>query len=122
MPKRQTRKMRGGGGFDAADKERVRENLKRVRKTEDQIIHTLSQLNRFVQCFKTGDTSRLLQFAYNLGRLQELCHETTHPDIWWKPIEKCVDEKDWKGLEDYVEEIRKALGVDYDPATLAKGC
>ena len=120
MPRR-TRKQRGGGPTPA-DTSRLREVLARARKVEEQIIHTLSQLHRFTQCFKTGDTSRLLQFAYNLGRLQELCYETTHPEIWWKPIETLVGEKNWDGLEAYIDELRVALGVEYDTATLAKGC
>ncbi len=100
-------------------------NRNRIRKSVDkktQIIHCLSQLKRFSECFKTDPTSRILQFGYNLGRLQELVGDTTHPEIWWKPIEKAIVEKNWKDLDDYIEDLRETLGVEYDQETLSKGC
>ena len=115
---KKTRKQRGGTKIPD-------ENRARIRKSADkstQIIHCLSQLKRFGDCLAKGDASRTLQFGYNLGRLQELCSETTHPEIWWKPIEKAIESKDWKGLDEYLDEIRETLNVEYDRSTIEKGC
>lgn len=121
MP-RFTRKQKGGTRISSTDKERLHETMRRIRKQESQIVHTLSQLYRFVQCFKTGDMSRTLQFAYNLGRLQELCFETVHPEVWWKPIEGFITETKWDELESYIQELKVSLGVEFDKDTLEKGC
>jgi hypothetical protein len=120
MVKRATRKVKKTLG--KKDKLRIEEFLKRHRVIESQIIHTISQLHRFVQCFKTGDTSRVLQFGFNLGRLVELTQETINPHIWWKPIEKLYNEKNWNELEKYIAVLKNTLGVEYDQETLDKGC
>ncbi len=104
------------------DKIRIQEFLKRQRVIESQILHTISQLHRFIQCFKKGDESRVLQFGFNLGRLVELCQETINPSIWWKPIEKLYNEKKWNELEKYVNVLKNTLGMEYDQETLEKGC
>ena len=114
-----TRKQsKGGSRIPNANRNRIRKSVE--KKT--QIIHCISQLKRFSECFKTDPTNRILQFGYNLGRLQELVGDTTHPEIWWKPIEKAIEEKNWKELDDYIEDLRETLGVEYDKATLEKGC
>ncbi len=114
-----TRKQhKGGSRIPNANRNRIRKSVE--KKT--QIIHCLSQLKRFGDCFAKGETTRMLQFGYNLGRLQELVGDTTHPEIWWKPIEKAIEEKNWKDLDEYIEELRDTLDVGYDQATLAKGC
>lgn len=64
----------------------------------------------------------MLQFGYNLGRLQELCWETHHPEIWWKPIETLVEKEQWGKLFKVIDTIGSVLGVDYDTNVLAKGC
>lgn len=115
---RRTRKQRGGQKIAEANRSRIRKSLQK----HQQIIHCLSQLKRFLECFKSGDTSRMLQFGYNLGRLQELVGETAYPEIWWKPIETAIQSGSWSDLETYIEEIRDVLNVEYDTSTLEKGC
>jgi len=129
MKHRGTRKIRRyqrGGALEEADGARLQLQVKRASATPGQIVHCLSQLKRFVGCFATTPADkisvRLVQFAYNLGRLQELCGETTRHDIWWKPIEPLIAEAKWGELEAYIERLRIGLGVEYDAATLAKGC
>ena len=119
MPRFKTRKhQRGGQTFTNTNKNRIR---KAIGKKE-QVIHCLSQLKRFSECFQKGDTSRLLQFGYNLGRLQELCGETSYPEIWWKPIETAIIEKNWDKLDSQIKEIQEVLSIEFDEATLKKGC
>ena len=118
MQKKTRKVVKGGGKIPDANKSRIR----KATNKKEQIIHCLSQLKRFADCIAKGDSSRVLQFGYNLGRLQELCGETTHPELWWKPIEKAIEAKDWVELDAYLEELREALGVEYDKATLEKGC
>ena len=123
---RKTRKAQRGGSFGETDASRLQLQLKRVNVIPGQIIHCVSQLKRFVKCFQAkpveGIDIRLVQFAYNLGRLQELCADTTRHDIWWKPIEPLVAARSWAELETYVDSIQTALGVQYDAATLEKSC
>lgn len=118
---RKTRKIRGGARIANSNRNRISRTVSAI-ENKKQIIHSLSQLKRFAICFKTGDTARMLQFGYNLGRLQEMCGETTHPEVWWKPIETAIQEKAWGDLESYIDEIREVLDVKYDNPTLEKGC
>ena len=117
---RRTRKqqLKGGQRIAEINRSRIRKSLQK----QQQIIHCLSQLKRFLECFKTGDTSRMLQFGYNLGRLQELVGETAYPEIWWKPIENAIQTSSWVDLDVYIEEIRDVLNIEYDKSTLEKGC
>ncbi len=117
MRNQKTRRQRAGGKVSNTNKTRIR-----ARINKEQIIHCLSQLKRFATCFETGDMSRILQFGYNLGRLQELCGETTHPEVWWKPIETFMEAKDWKELQMYIDELRDTLQLEYDARVLQKGC
>lgn len=112
-----TRRLRGGSRIPTA-------NQDRIRKTQitKQIIHCLSQLKRFSPCFQSGNTLRMVQFGYNLGRLQELCGETTHPEIWWTPIETAIKDSNWDDLNVYIDDLQKALQVDYDTSVVDKGC
>ena len=121
MKSRRTRKAQRGG-VSEADAARLAESMRRTRNKEGQIIHCLTQLRRFALCMKDGDASRLAQFCYNLGRLQELCMETTHPEVWWKPVEPLLKSGSYDELLDYIEVLRKLIGVEYDEPTLAKGC
>ena len=118
---RKTRKQRGGAVTDA-DTLRIKGSMKRIQNVQGQLRHTISQLKRFNKCFKDGDMRREKQFAYNLGRLQELCFETTHPEIWWKPFEKFFETSDWDGMGEYIDELKNTLGVEYEEDTIAKGC
>jgi hypothetical protein len=110
-----TRKQRGSGKL-------TNQNKSRLTSRNSQIIHCISQLQRFIICFKKGDMARLLQFGYNLGRLQELCGETLHPQVWWKPIETMIKEEKWDDLESYIDELRDALQISYDEKTVGSGC
>ena len=115
------------GGFSKENSERIRSYLPTISDIErTQIVHCVSQLRRFCDCFMIGDTRRVLQFGYNLGRLQELCGETTKHTIWWKPIDsrfaKGMTTGDWSELSSYIDTIQQSLGVEYDPATVKGGC
>jgi hypothetical protein len=119
MKPRHTRKQRGGFGTDA-NRTRIRTFLASVPDTK-QIRHCVSQLKRFAQCFEKGDEGRLLQFGYNLGRLQELCHETRFPSLWWNPIEAMVKEKNWSALLTHIDAMKESMGIEYD-GNETKGC
>jgi hypothetical protein len=118
MQKKTRKTLKGGAKLREENKARIRKSVTK----QEQIVHCMSQLKRFADCFAKGDSSRMLQFGYNLGRLQELCGETTYPEVWWKPIEQAIEGKKWSDLDAYLEELRDALGMDYDKATLEKGC
>jgi hypothetical protein len=123
---RKTLRKRKIGGFDGEDQVRIKGFYILSNEKKEQILHCLSQLRRFCDCFMKGDKSRVLQFGYNLGRLQELCGETTKHKIWWKPAEaaftKGMSTGDWSDLSAHVETIKGALGVEYDDATVKSGC
>jgi hypothetical protein len=113
--KRQTRRQRGAGKL-------TNQNKSRITTRSNQIVHCISQLKRFTACFKKGDMKRLLQFGYNLGRLQELCGETQHPEVWWKPIELMIQQEKWEDLDSYIDELRDSLTISYDDKTVSSGC
>jgi hypothetical protein len=117
MPRGRTRKQ-----FRKPNLARLASTMKRVQSKHDQIVHCVSQLRRFAHCLLERDVSRILQFGYNLGRLQELCGETLHPEIWWKPIETLVKKEQWGKLFKMIDSIASALDVEYDESVLAKGC
>ena len=112
---RKTRRQRGG--FTPADKERIQASIEDTKR--EQIQHCLSQLKRFAPCIPQ-EPLRAYQFFYNLGRLQELLKETTHPEIWWKPIEKLVSEQ--KEIGPHIDLLQSLVGIEYDLSTVAKGC
>lgn len=112
---KKTRKQKAGSRL-------TNENKSRILTRNNQIIHCMSQLKRFASCFKQGDMKRLLQFGYNLGRLQELCGETTHPEVWWKPIEVMITQEKWDELDTYLDELQDSLKIVYDAKVLASGC
>lgn len=118
MAKSKTRKQRAGGKLTNTNKQRI---ISGVQKKE-QIIHCISQLKRFTKCFQAGDMGRLLQFGYNLGRLQELCGETTHPELWWKPFETMIQAKEWEQVHAYLDELQGALQISYDTKVVESGC
>jgi len=115
---KQTRKI-----FKKKNVVRLSQTMKQFQSKEDQIIHCVSQLRRFSHCFfENSDYSGMLQFGYNLGRLQELCLETNHPEIWWSPIEKMVETQQWGKLFKHIDLISGNLGIEYDTNVLRKGC
>ena len=64
----------------------------------------------------------MVQFGYNLGRLQELCGETNYPEIWWSPMEKLIQSEKWGKVYSMVDTLADVLDVEYDPDVLRKGC
>lgn len=101
---------------------RLASTMKQVKGKHDQIVHCVSQLRRFSHCFFEKDCRRMMQFGYNLGRLQELCGETVYPEIWWRPIEKLVEKEEWGKLFKMIDSISSLLEVEYDENVLRKGC
>jgi hypothetical protein len=89
--------------------------------TKNQVIHCVSQLKRFAPCIQEQPL-RAYQFFYNLGRLQELLGETTHPEVWWKPIEKIVQEGRLAELVSHIDSLQTLIGLAYDTEVLSKGC
>lgn len=110
-----TRKTRQRGG----NKERVTAAF--AKSDGQQVVHCISQLKRFAPCIHIN-ALRSAQFFYNLGRLQELLGETKHPEVWWKPIEKILNEGNFQLLPTHVDSLRELIGADYDESVLAKGC
>ena len=115
---RVTRRQRGG--FNAANTTRIRAHVS--TGNTKQIQHCLSQLRRFCTCFQKGDMGRLLQFGYNLGRLQELCGETEKHTIWWKPVDKMVAAGSWQELSDYIDLMQTTIGIEYDAGVVGSAC
>jgi len=64
----------------------------------------------------------MLQFGYNLGRLQELCDESNRPDIWWTPVENLIQRKEWTKLYKHIDIIRNTIVLEYDGDVLEKDC
>jgi len=119
--KRQTRRQRGGF-FSPDDKVRIQTAATAfAQERRDQIQHCMSQLKRFAPCIQ-GKPIRAHQFFYNLGRLQELLGETTHPEIWWKPIESLVEGGKYDQLAAHADALQELIGIPYDQKTLDKGC
>ena len=75
-------------------------------KYDTQFVYCISQLKRFVGYFKQGDLSRVLQFGYNLGRLQEISEKPDHT-IFWQPVERLFLAQDWIGLDAYIDTLQK---------------
>ena len=117
-PRRQTRKKQRGGFFTEANKSRI-QGIERSEDSKKQIIHCLTQLKRFAPCIYITPL-RAYQFFYNLGRLQELLGETTHPEIWWKPLETLVSRQE--DVSAHIDKLKDLVGVEYDEETLKKGC
>jgi len=116
------RGLQSGGFFTADDEERVRRFVSSASSDmRKQITHCLSQLKRFAPCIP-GKPIRAYQFFYNLGRLQELLGETTHPAIWWTPIESLVAAEKYTDLVAHVDRLQTFIGLDYDAELIRKGC
>jgi len=97
-------------------------------KYDTDFVHCLSQLKRFAGYFKQNDFSRILQFGYNLGRLQEISHYEISDDsdsnsdhtIFWQPVERLFLAQDWDGLDAYIDTLQKRFQIGYDYSILAK--
>jgi len=85
----------------------------------EHIVHCISQLKRFTKYFINGDLSRALQFGYNLGRLQELSGYPDHT-IYWQPIEKYFNTKEFVLLDNYIDQLKNQLNVEYDIEVISK--
>jgi hypothetical protein len=105
------RKQKGG--------ERIQDAFDKSDKA--QVIHCLSQLKRFAPCIHLN-ALRSAQFFYNLGRLQELLKETTHPEVWWKPVETLLSEGNFTLIPAHIDYLKDQIGAEYDATILAKGC
>lgn len=89
----------------------------------DQEKHAISQLKRFVSRAKEDKPFKILQFGYNLGRLQEMIDSkvTGAQKYWWTPVEKLVEEKKWDELLELIEKFREEKVKEvYDDDTVKK--
>ena len=89
---------------------------------DDQIQHAVSQLKRFADRAKEGNTFKSVQFGYNLGRLQEMV-DGGKPNMnvyWWKPVEPLIQGQNWEELSKKIDEFREKTGKEYDEATIKK--
>jgi len=126
MAKRHTRRLhrinQRAGFHKPANRERVSAAAAELSAgKKGHVVHALSQLKRFSACLKEKPL-RAYQFFYNLGRLQELLGETTHPEIWWKPVEGLVAEDKYEQVASHIDVLKELIGVDYDIPLVAKGC
>ena len=96
---------------------------KRHRGGGEQEKHSLSQLKRFVMRAKEDKPFKILQFGYNLGRLQEMVDPKISgaQKYWWSPVEKLVEEKKWDELLELIEKFRtEKVNEEYDGPTVNK--
>ena len=88
-----------------------------------QIRYCISQMKRFAVCMQTDmseEKSRKYQFFYQIGRIQELLKSI--PEIWWKPFEKMIKQRNYDGIEGYTDLLCKAIGCEYVQDILDQGC
>ena len=96
---------------------------RRFRGGGEQEKHSISQLKRFVLRAKEGKPFKILQFGYNLGRLQEMIDggKPGMNEYWWKPLEPLVEKSDWESLSKLVDKFREEkVKKDYDMPTVNK--
>jgi len=96
---------------------------RRFRGGGEQEKHSISQLKRFVLRAKEGKPFKILQFGYNLGRLQEMADPKVvgAQKYWWSPVETLVEEKKWDELLDLIEKFRtEKVKEEFDEATVKK--
>lgn len=87
---------------------------------KQQIQYCIAQMRRFANCIKNDETTpRKYQFFYQIGRIQELLKSDQF--IWWQPFEKMFNEKNFEGIIQYIEDLRLAIGCEYDPS-VKQGC
>jgi len=102
---------------------RTRKLKRRYRGGDDQEQHAISQLKRFAERAKEGKPFKMLQFGYNLGRLQEMIDggKPGMNEYWWKPLEPLVEKSDWESLSKLVDKFREEkVKKDYDMPTVNK--
>lgn len=102
---------------------KTQKRRRRQRGGDDQLQHAISQLKRFVSRAKEGKPFKILQFGYNLGRLQEMVEPKVvgAQKYWWSPVETLVEEKKWDELLELIEKFRnEKVKEEYDVPTVNK--
>lgn len=102
---------------------KTQKRRKHQRGGDDQEQHAISQLKRFALRASEGKPFKILQFGYNLGRLQEMIDggKKNMNEYWWKPIEPLVAEEEWDKLIKVIDRFREEkVKKDYDEETLKK--
>ena len=128
-------KKQKGGDPNPTDILRVLSSYDLILDRPKQIKHCLCQLKRFAPDFLNNKPIREYQFFLNLGRLQELVGDTTHPEIWWRPIKQILEmahsEKSEnsavrtryiENIKTYVSDLESLFGMKITNAEIAKGC
>jgi hypothetical protein len=131
---RKAKKQRGGDP-NPTDILRVLSSYDLILDRPKQIKHCLCQLKRFAPDFFHNKPIREYQFFLNLGRLQELLGDTTHPEIWWRPIKNILEMAHSENSENsairaryienikaYVSDLESLINVQITGAEIAKGC
>lgn len=88
-------------------------------KYKTDFVHCITQLKLFAGDFKKGNLSRILQFGYNLGRLQEI---NSNPDytICFQQVIRLCQAQEWLGLDAYIDILKERFQIGYDTAILHK--
>jgi hypothetical protein len=128
-------KKQKGGDPNPTDILRVLSSYDLILDRPKQIKHCLCQLKRFAPDFLNNKPIREYQFFLNLGRLQELVGDTTHPEIWWRPIKQILEmahsEKSENSairtryierIKTYVSDLESLFGMQITNAEIEKGC
>jgi hypothetical protein len=128
-------KKQKGGDPNPTDILRVLSSYDLILDRPKQIKHCLCQLKRFAPDFFNNKPIREYQFFLNLGRLQELVGDTTHPEIWWRPIKQILEtahsEKSEnsairtryiENIKTYVSDLESLFGIQITNTEIAKGC
>ena len=137
MKRTRTRKAKQqrGGDPNPTDILRVLSSYDLIIDRPNQIKHCLCQLKRFAPDFFHNKPIREYQFFLNLGRLQELLGDTTHPEIWWRPIKNILEmahsemsensavrTRYIENIKAYVSDLESLINVQITGAEIAKGC
>jgi hypothetical protein len=128
-------KRQRGGDPNPTDILRVLSSYDLIVDRPNQIKHCLCQLKRFAPDFFHNKPIREYQFFLNLGRLQELVGDTTHPEIWWRPIKQILEiahsEKSENSairtihierIKTFVSDLESLFGMQITNAEIARGC
>jgi hypothetical protein len=135
-PKTRKAKKQKGGDPPPTDILRVLSSYDLIVDRPNQIKHCLCQLKRFAPDFFHNKPIREYQFFLNLGRLQELVGDTTHPEIWWRPIKQILEiahsEKSEnqdadtsiyiERIKTFVSDLESLFDIQITNAEIARGC
>lgn len=102
---------------------KTRKHRRRQRGGDDQTQHAISQLKRFALRASEGKPFKILQFGYNLGRLQEMIDggKEKMNEYWWKPVEPLIESQKWDDLLKVIDRFREEkVKKDYDEILLKK--